>query len=257
VLQPETSGDVPTRGGSGRATLASSLTVIVALALFLSGVFVGAVGSVGVVRAAHRTPVHVGALTRTTPKPASVAVRERSVPQPKLTVRPAPRRTPTPAKPSRKAAPRHQHAQRRWLPHGTGIWTYLWDRTMHGDAARVVQRARWHGVDTLYVRTGTSASGFTGAPVLRRLLPRTRHTGIHVVAWDFPLLSHPQAEARRLAKAARFRAPGKGTPRVSAVAPDIETPAEGTHTSGLAVTRYLRALRHYLPKGTAILATVP
>lgn len=259
MLQPDSSGDAPARGGSSRAALLSSFSIVLALGLFLSGVLVGAVGSVGAVRAAdQRGAAHDTAQAAASP-PAPVEVRDRPVPpDPNPTVRATVRRTATPAQPVHHAAKPARHARgRRWLPTGTGMWTYLWNRTAHGNAAQVVRRARWLGIDTLYVRTGTSATGFSGAPVLRRLLPRTRHTGVRVVAWDFPLLSHPREEARRLARAARYRAPGKGTPRIAAVAPDIETPAEGTHTSARAVIRYLRALRHDLPKGTAILATVP
>jgi hypothetical protein len=78
-----------------------------------------------------------------------------------------------------------------------------------------------------------------------------------VVAWDFPTLRHPTRDAHRLARAARYHPPGKHTPRVRAVAPDIETAAEGTHTSRVRVHRYLKSLRRQLPKGVSILTTVP
>ncbi|MFL6238181.1 MAG: hypothetical protein ACJ735_01630 [Actinomycetes bacterium] len=143
-----------------------------------------------------------------------------------------------------------------WLPTGTGVWVHEWPKTMHGNAAAVVHRARAYGVSTLYVRTGTLKGGFNGGPVLRALLPATRRTNIKVVAWDFPTLANPVADARRLAAAARYRPPGRGAPRVAAVAPDIETGAEGAHSTQHRVAVYLHTLRHLLPH-TPILATVP
>jgi hypothetical protein len=127
---------------------------------------------------------------------------------------------------------------------------------MHGNARAVVNRARAYGITTLYVRTGTKKGGFDGGPILRALLPATRGTNIKVVAWDFPTLERPGADAHRLAAAARYRAPGRGTPQVAAIAPDIETGAEGARSSRHRVALYLHALRQLLPH-TPILATVP
>jgi hypothetical protein len=108
---------------------------------------------------------------------------------------------------------------------------------------------------TIYVRTGSSHDGFTGASVLRALLPATRTTSLHVVAWDFPELRHPKHDAARLSQAAWFMR-NSGV-HVAAVAPDIETRAEGTHLSPAHVNLYLKTLRAMLPDNVAILATVP
>jgi hypothetical protein len=144
-----------------------------------------------------------------------------------------------------------------WLPTGTGMWIHEWPKTMKGHARAIVARARAYGVTTLYLRTGTYKGGFVGAPLLRSLLTATRGTGIRVVPWDFPTLEHPTADARRLAAAARYRPPGRGIPRVLAVAPDIETRAEGAESTAKRVQLYLRTLRKLLPRGTSILSTVP
>ncbi|MFN2626029.1 MAG: hypothetical protein ABR520_08100, partial [Mycobacteriales bacterium] len=157
----------------------------------------------------------------------------------------------------RPAAPTTARTGARWVPAGTGMWTHLWKRTEGGRASAVVRRAQATGLTHIYVRTGTARGGFDGAPVLRRLLPATRGTGVRVIAWDFPTLRNPVADARRLAAAANYVAPGVGTPRVAAVAPDIETRAEGTHLSRVAVAQYYVALRRALPRDVAILATVP
>jgi hypothetical protein len=136
------------------------------------------------------------------------------------------------------------------------MWTHQWPKTSAGNPLRVVRTARQQGLTHIFVRTGTKRGGFDGGPVLRRLLPATRGRDIKVVAWDFPMLHDPLADARRLAAAARFSA-GPGMPRVAAVAPDIETRAEGTALSTGAVVRYYRELRRLLPNDVAILATVP
>ncbi len=145
----------------------------------------------------------------------------------------------------------------KWLPSGTGMWTHMWDKTEGGDARAVVRLAQAAGLSHIFVRTGTKKGGFDGAPILSRLLPATRGTDLKVIAWDFPFLANPKADAMRLAKAALYVPPGRGTPRVAAVAPDIETGSEGTRLTGHAVRIYYRELRRLLPKHIAILATVP
>ncbi len=145
----------------------------------------------------------------------------------------------------------------RYLPTGTGMWTHQWDKTEGGDASAIVRRATRTGLSHIFIRTGTRKGGFDGGPMLAELLPATRGTGLKVIAWDFPILTDPKADARRLARAAHFVAPGAGTPRVAAVAPDIETGAEGTRLTGHAVRIYYRELRRLLPADIAILATVP
>lgn len=150
------------------------------------------------------------------------------------------------------------HARKQpatWLPTGTGMWIYQWNRSNGGRAGAVVKRAKAVGLTHVFVRTGSSHDGFTGAGVLRAFLPAARKANLQVVAWDFPELDHPLADARRLAAAAKFVLHTGA--RVSGVAPDIETPAEGTSSTPGAVRAYLIALRHLLPAHVPILATVP
>ncbi|MDQ1699032.1 MAG: hypothetical protein QOG34_895 [Frankiaceae bacterium] len=163
--------------------------------------------------------------------------------------------------PARRTAPvaaasiHRASAPAKWLPSGTGMWIYQWDHSNGGRPTAVMKRAKVVGLTHLFVRTGSSHDGFTGAGVLRAVLPAASKAHLKVIAWDFPELDHPIADARRLAKAARFVVHGGA--RVSAVAPDIETPAEGTSSSPRAVRIYLKALRNALPANVAILATVP
>jgi hypothetical protein len=144
----------------------------------------------------------------------------------------------------------------RFIPTGTGMWIYQWHHTSGGHAAGVVARARRVGLSTLFLRTGSSHDGFTGSHPLGALLHATRGTSLRVVAWDFPTLRHPVRDAYRLARAAHFHRGGAG-PHVAAVAPDIETPSEGTFNAAWRVRQYLHVLRRHLPKGVTILTAVP
>lgn len=143
----------------------------------------------------------------------------------------------------------------RWLPTGTGMWVHIWSKTEGGRGRAVVHRARLAGLTHLFVKTGSSHDGWIGGRVLGQLMPATKGTGISVIAWDFPTLDRPEADARRLARAAWWHRPG--APMVAAVAPDIETSAEGTHATRSSIERYYRTLRRSLPARVAILATVP
>jgi hypothetical protein len=136
------------------------------------------------------------------------------------------------------------------------MWLYQWEKSNGGRAASVVARARAAGLTHLFVRTGSTHDGYTGTGVLRALLPATARTGVHVIAWDFPELKRPARDAARLAHAAWQDRRGSA-PHVSAVAPDIETPAEGTRTTAKRVRYYLATLRRLLPRDVAILTTVP
>lgn len=164
------------------------------------------------------------------------------------------------------AAPRHHRNKvvvkpavlipvQRWLPTGTGMWVHEWSKTEQGNGKQVVRRAQLAGLSHLFVQTGSSKKGWIGGPVLSDLMPATENTNLKVIAWDFPKLDHPEADARRLARAAWWHQPG--VPMVAAVAPDIETASEGTHASRDSIERYYRTLRRSLPARVAILATVP
>jgi hypothetical protein len=135
------------------------------------------------------------------------------------------------------------------------MWLHDFDKTQGGNGRAIVARAKASGLTHLFVQTGSSRKGLIGAPALRAILPATAGTGIRVIVWDFADLRHPEADARRLANASRFRC--RGCPRIAAVAPDIETAAEGTRLSTRNVIRYYTELRHWLAPDVAILATVP
>lgn len=226
---------------------------------------VGAIGAAGLGATAHSSrSAAVVTASATSAGPASAAAGSASSHAARATVRtPAGPAAPAAARPA-AAARSHPAATRsakpaaaptRYVPTGTGIWLYEWSRSNHGNAQSIVHRARQAGLSTLYLRTGSSWDGFNGGTHLRQLLSATRGTNVHVVAWDFPRLRHPEHDARRLAAAARVRT-GAGL-HVAAVAPDIETPAEGTFNASWRVSAYLRDLRRYLPADVSILTAVP
>lgn len=193
-----------------------------------------------------------GSVTEFAPQPITLPLAAK----PRLTSRPVTAHAHAAAAARRAAATRTQAKPvKRWLPTGTGMWLHDWTRSERGNPRAVVGKAKRHGLSTLYVQTGSSKKGWIGDPVLRALLPATKGTDIKVVAWDFPKLVNPVVDARRMARAATFRC--AGCPRVAAVAPDIETRAEGTQITQAAIQRYYTVLRQLLPRDVAILATIP
>ena len=206
----------------------------------------------------------LGTLHRSSPRPAdpspTASLRLTSEAAPRVvTVAPAvpesPLRKAVTKPPVRKRAGRKPARVVRWLPTGTGMWLHDFDRSQGGNGHAIVARAKAAGLTHLFVQTGSSHKGPIGSPALRRILPATKGTGIRVIAWDFANLRNPERDARRLAMAARFRC--GGCPRIAAVAPDIETAAEGTRINSSNVIRYYDELRHWLPRDVSILATVP
>lgn len=201
-----------------------------------------------VTAAAPVTPPVSGSVASTLADAAVRALPEAAPPAPA----PAPRATKAAAVPQRKP-PRATVA--RWLPTGTGMWLHEWQRSERGHAPVVVARAQAAGLTHLYVQTGSSRKGWIGDEVLGQLLPATQGTPLRVIAWDFPKLVDPVADARRMARAALYRK--AGAPRVAAVAPDVETGSEGTHLSARGIDLYYSTLRRLLPPHIAILPTVP
>jgi hypothetical protein len=127
----------------------------------------------------------------------------------------------------------------------------IWITVFPGDpvsASGLVETARRAGLTALYVRTGSSTDGFYGGPLLEKLVPLAHRYGIDVVAWDFPTLSNPVADAARAAEAFRDG--------VDAFSPDIEEAAEGTYITARRVAYYLSLVRRDAGS-RPVLATVP
>lgn len=130
---------------------------------------------------------------------------------------------------------------------GKGLWITNFPGD-HVPVARDVAVASRNGLNQIWVRVGSTHDGFYGAAILRSLVPLAHAKGISVVAWDFPTLANPIADAVRAKQAF-----GAGA---DAFSPDIETPAEGTHLSVSRVTQYLSRV-HSFAAGRTVVATVP
>ncbi len=130
---------------------------------------------------------------------------------------------------------------------GKGVWVTNWPNS-EVDVAGVVARAKAAGLHSVWVRTGGSKQGYYGDTILPRLVPAAHAAGLSVVAWDFPFLSDPVADAQR-AKTALAAG-------IDAFAPDVETHYEGTFATAQRVTLYLSLVRAYAGD-RVIAATVP
>jgi hypothetical protein len=146
-----------------------------------------------------------------------------------------------------KPLPRRAKARDLAALTGKGIWVTDWPRD-RVDVRAIVARAAAGHLTSIWVRTGGSRQGYYGGHVLPALVPAAHRAGINVIAWDFPFLSDPVADAARARLA--FVA------GVDAFSPDVETAAEGTHLTSRRVTLYLSLVRSYAG-GRPVVATVP
>jgi hypothetical protein len=135
---------------------------------------------------------------------------------------------------------------------GKGMWLTTWqDSTV--DVAAVVAKARAAGLRQIWVRTGGTPQGYYGHHALDQLLPAAHAAGLSVIAWDFPKLSDPVADARR---AATTIAASYGGQRIDGFSPDIETINEGTFNASPRVAVYLSRVRAAAGKNLPLIATV-
>ncbi|MCU1588591.1 MAG: Peptidoglycan-binding domain 1 protein [Frankiales bacterium] len=130
---------------------------------------------------------------------------------------------------------------------GKGLWATPWAKT-DVDARALVAQARRTGVHSLWIRTGGSRQGYYGNHFLGELVPRAHAAGIAVIAWDFPFLSDPVADARRAHAAL---ATG-----IDAFSPDVESAAEGTYATPRRLAVYLSLVRRWAG-ARPVVATVP
>jgi len=150
---------------------------------------------------------------------------------------------PTPAVPTAKlpapvAVPRTRHVDLHAIS-GKGMWLTTWpDSTV--DLAKVVRQARAAGLTQLWIRTGGTKQGWYGAKFLTPLLPLAHAAGLSVIAWDFPALSDPVADAKRAVAAITGTFAGQ---RIDGFSPDIETIYEGTFNAPRRVALYLSLVR--------------
>ncbi len=130
---------------------------------------------------------------------------------------------------------------------GKGIWLTVWPGSKLAVRA-VVALARASGLHEIWLRTGSSSDGLYGAATLRQLHRLAHAAGISVIAWDFPTLSDPAADAARAELTLRAGA--------DAFAADIESAAEGTYLTRRRVAYYLSLVRA-AAAGRPLIAVVP
>ena len=141
------------------------------------------------------------------------------------------------------------------VPLGKGMWLHRLSRAENGDVSGIVSRAQRAGLTHIYVRVGSSKSGFYAQNDLDRLLPVAHAAGLKVVGWDFPYLHDPFADAARAREQIWYATPTGH--RIDAFSADIETPAEGTRLSAAAIQGYIGTLRQAVGPGYPLIATVP
>lgn len=148
-----------------------------------------------------------------------------------------------------------QPATRLPLPSGKGMWIWLPEKAEGGDPHAIVAKAKNVGLSHIYVRTGSSKSGFHGAAFLDQILPAAHDVGLRVYGWDFPYLWDAGVDAGRAMEAINYEAPGGH--RIDGFVADIETPSEGTHLTVEGVTVYGHLLREAAGGDYPLLVAVP
>jgi hypothetical protein len=136
---------------------------------------------------------------------------------------------------------------------GKGMWVWQYGRTEGGNAAALVDRAVATGLRQIWVRVADSRDGFYGGDELGALVPAAHARGLAVVAWGFPYLYDPVADAQWTNAVLAWRA--ADGQRVDGFSPDIETSSEGVALSAQRVAVYLSIVRP-ARDGRPLVATV-
>jgi hypothetical protein len=99
----------------------------------------------------------------------------------------------------------------------------------------VVVHAVHAHLTSIWLRTGSTREGLFGQQALATLLPLAHSKGLKVIAWDFPTLSDPAADAARMVATLNLV---EGGQQVDGVSPDVETKSEGVFLTGKRVAAY-------------------
>lgn len=164
--------------------------------------------------------------------------------------------TPSTAAPAPAAvsAPAARAGAPRLLPFGKGMW--LHQLSMAGnDPNAVVAQAKAVGLTHVYLRTGSSKSGFYAQDELNRLLPAAHAAGIKVIGWDFPYLFDPIADANRAKEMTDYTTPTGD--RMDGFSADVETENEGVNVNPGTADAYSKTLRQLVGPEYPLIATVP
>ncbi len=158
---------------------------------------------------------------------------------------PAPKAPPEPVVPADAGA----------LPLGKGMWLYVTDQVEGGNVDALIDRARHVGLTHIYVRTGSSKSGFYAQPYLDQLLQKAHASGLRVIGWDFPYLYDVGDDVARAMAAITYTTPSGH--RIDGFAADIETRSEGTNLTPEGAGAYGHLLREAAGPRYPLVAVVP
>lgn len=173
-----------------------------------------------------------------------------------LRAQPAAGQSPAPKHSSRRPrapapAPAEAHGAKELPIAGKGMWIWLFNQVEGGDPVRIVRRARSLGLTHLYVRSSSTTSGLKFLKDIDRIVPVAHAAGIKVIAWDFPTLRDPYADARRMTYVIDHRTPGGD--RVDGMAVDLETGGEGVSLTTVRARRLALSLKKARPDAFRIL----
>lgn len=140
------------------------------------------------------------------------------------------------------------------LPSGKGMWIWQPEKADQGDPAAIVARAKAAGISHIFVRMGSSRSGFHGGPFLDQILVPAHEAGLRVLGWDFPYLDDPAVDVDRALTAINYQVAGH---KIDGYVADIETQHEGTNLSTAGVVAYSTTLRSAVGPDYPLFSAVP
>lgn len=135
------------------------------------------------------------------------------------------------------------------LADGPGVWVNLWSYP-DSDVEAYCLKLHNSGIRNLFVQTSRSNTESIRQPeILGALLDTCHKYKIRVIAWSFLELADPEADAKKLIDAARFRSPNGRS--FDAIAPNLEKDLNAAK-----VERLSKALRAELGQGYPMIAVV-
>jgi hypothetical protein len=143
----------------------------------------------------------------------------------------------------------------RCLLSGRGMWIWEFDTVEGGDPEAIIARAKREGLSYVLVRAGSSRMGFYAQDDLDAILPVAHREGVKVLAWDFPYLEDPEADAARVAAELAYTTPDGH--RIDGLAPDVEEPAQGVTLTRDRAGRFAKRLRALVGPEAIVVACTP
>jgi hypothetical protein len=133
------------------------------------------------------------------------------------------------------------------------MWMFQPKAVEGGNPDAIIAKAQAIGLTHIFVRTGSSKTGFYAGDFLAQLLPVAHSHGIRVYGWDFPYLHDPGDDVNRAIAAITFTTPSGD--RIDGFSADIEFPSMGVKLENAGA--YGAALRQAVGAQYPLIATVP